>query len=122
VLTKVPLVSVVEDDDGVRNSLDGLVRSLGYRVALFSNAEDFLAAPESSESCCVITDVNMGGMDGITLTRQLSASGGGKVIVISAFLDDRLQDRATEAGAHCFLAKPFSGDALVDCIEHAMAA
>jgi FixJ family two-component response regulator len=121
-VTIAPLVSVVDDDHGVRTSLDGLVRSLGYRVAVFGSAEAFLEAPAASESSCVITDVHMTGMNGIALTRKLSLSGASKVIVISAYLDDGLEGRATAAGAHCFLAKPFSGDALVDCIEHALAA
>lgn len=121
-VTIAPLVAVVDDDAGVRMSLDGLVRSLGYRVALFGSAEAFLAAPAATQSSCVITDVHMAGMSGITLTRHLSLSGASKVIVISAYLDDRLKRQATAAGAHCFLAKPFSGDALVECLENALAA
>lgn len=67
-MLKQSLISIIDDDEGVRVSLDGLVRSLGYRVALFKCAEDFLNETESADSGCVISDIEMpGGMSGISL-------------------------------------------------------
>jgi FixJ family two-component response regulator len=117
------LISVVDDNDGVRASLDGLVRSLGYRVATFSSAEDFLGSHAASDSRCVISDLQMPGMNGIDLTRAMGRTGSSTpVILISAFLNDPIRREAKAAGVHCFLSKPFDGDALVDCLDSALAA
>jgi len=113
-----PLIAVVDDDAGMRQSLDGLVRSLGYRAALFSSAEAFLAAPEAASSRCVISDFQMpGGMDGIELARSVGNSLQGRVILMSAFLNDKVRGQASDAGVRCFLRKPFDGDTLINCIE-----
>lgn len=113
-----PLIAVVDDDAGMRQSLDGLVRSLGYRAALFTSAEAFLAAPEADATRCVISDLQMpGGMDGIQLARRVGAPLRGRVILISAFLNDKVRNEASDAGVHCFLRKPFDGETLIGCIE-----
>jgi FixJ family two-component response regulator len=117
-----PLISVVDDDEGVRHSLDGLVRSLGYRVAIFSSAEAFLGSAERSQSACVISDIRMPGMCGLDMTEALVAGGGhAPVILISSFLDERMAERARAAGACCFLKKPFDGDVLIACLNKAIA-
>jgi FixJ family two-component response regulator len=108
----------VDDDAGMRQSLDGLVRSLGYRAALFSSAEAFLAAPEAAASHCVISDLQMpGGMDGIQLARTVGAPLQGRVILMSAFLSDKTRGEASDAGVRCVLHKPFDGETLIGCIE-----
>jgi FixJ family two-component response regulator len=121
-MANVPLIAIIDDDEGVRRSLDGLVRSLGYRAATFGSAEDFLGSAQARESQCVISDIHMPGMDGIALTRSLVGSDKTNVILISAFLDEDISIQARDAGAFCFLRKPFSGDALIGCIERALAA
>ncbi|MBP0495176.1 response regulator transcription factor [Pararoseomonas indoligenes] len=118
----IPLIAVVDDDEGMRRSLDGLVRSLGYRVATFSSAEAFLSSAERDGSACVISDVQMPGMSGVELTEAISASGAcTPVILISAFLDDRVTAQARAAGVRCFLRKPFDGDRLISCLDSALA-
>lgn len=121
-MTEQPLISVVDDDAGVRRSLDGLVRSLGYRVAMFESAEAFLESPCASTSRCVISDVQMpGGMSGIELAHALGTSDAATpVILISAFVDEKVKGLAKAAGAHCFLKKPFDGDVIIACLEKAL--
>lgn len=116
------LIAIVDDDEGVRTSLEGLIRSLGYRAAAFSSAEAFLASAARHEARCVISDVSMpGGIDGFALTRWLSDTGfSGPVILISAFSDETIVAAAEQAGAFCLLKKPFDGEALIDCIERAV--
>ncbi len=118
-----PLISVIDDDAGVRASLDGLIRSLGYRVALYDGAEAFLGAPEATRSACVVSDIHMpGGMDGLSLCRLLQARADAPVVIlISAFKDDEeARTVAAAAGVSCALRKPFDGDHLADCIERAL--
>lgn len=118
-----PLISIVDDDEGVRSSLDGLIRSMGYSVAAFGSAESFLAS-EAHEACrCVISDVQMpGGMSGIELARLVRSEGTSTpVILISAFVNDETLIAARNVGAYCTLRKPFDGEALVSCVERALA-
>jgi FixJ family two-component response regulator len=118
-----PLIAVVDDDSGMRSSLDGLVRSLGYRVSAFSCAEDLLASLALKEARCVISDVEMpGGMDGISLAKCLvDANGRRPVILISAFVNEKVEADAAAAGAFALLKKPFVGEALIESIERALA-
>lgn len=118
-----PLISVVDDDASVRVSLEGLIRSLGYRVASFDCASAFLASETRGETACVISDVQMPGMTGFELAQTLRAEAATPpVILMSAFADEGARARADQAGAVCFLKKPFSGDSLIGCIERALAA
>lgn len=115
-----PLISVVEDDEGLRNSLDGLMRSLGYRVETFACAEAFLGSAARASCDCVISDVQIpGGMSGIELAQQVTPSGT-PVILMSAFADDKAKALAAAAGAQCLLKKPFNCDVLIDCIDTAL--
>ena len=117
------LIAVVDDDSGMRSSLDGLVRSLGYRVSAFSSAEDLLASSALGEARCIISDIEMpGGMDGISLARRLvNANRLRPVILISAFVNDKVEADAAGAGALVLLKKPFVGEALIDYIAKALA-
>ena len=114
---------MVDDDAGMRISLDGLIRSLGYRAAVFCAAEVFLESPEGRRAACVISDIEMpGGMDGITLAAKLlAASPDCPVILISAFVDERVCAAAERVGAFALIRKPFLGEALIDAIEEALA-
>ncbi len=117
-----PLISIVDDDPGIRSSLDGLMRSLGYRVALFDSAEDFLASHDAKDSECIVSDVQMpGGMTGIELLSEVREGGSDvPVILISAFTATDSREEAVRAGAYCTLTKPFDGDDLVHCVERAL--
>lgn len=121
-VAELPLISIVDDDDGVRSSLDGLMRSLGYKVALFESAERFLASDAAANSECVVSDVQMpGGMSGLDLLASMrNADSHIPVILISAFTGAEAREDAVRAGAFCTLKKPFDGDDLAHCIERAL--
>jgi FixJ family two-component response regulator len=115
-------VSIVDDDDAVRTATQTFVRSLGYRTAVFASAEDFLKAPECETADCLIADVQMPGMSGLDLQKQLAHHRPSlPIIFITAFPEERVRQQALAAGAACLLAKPYDGDVLVECIEMALA-
>ncbi|WP_202882558.1 response regulator [Sinorhizobium meliloti] len=119
-----PLVCIVDDDAGMRTSLDGLIRSLGYRSACFACAEDFLDSTAVEESACIIADVQMRDISGVELCWMVKEryrnDNGVPVILISAFSDDKMRAGAKAAGALVLLRKPFDGDELVSFIELAI--
>ena len=119
----VPVISIVEDDESVRIALNSLVRSLGYIAHTFASAEDFLRSPRLNETSCLITDVQMPGINGIELQTQLRAKGLGMPIVfITAYPDERTRARSLDAGAVCYLTKPFDEETLIGCLERALKA
>ena len=104
----VPLISIVDDDDAVRNSLDDLIRSIGFRTQGFPSAEAFLSSNHARDTACLILDVRMPGMNGIDLQRQIVAANWRiPIIFITSHADDDARARALEAGAVAFLYKPF---------------
>ena len=118
-----PLISIVEDDESLRQAMVGLVRSLGYRVAGYPNAEDFLAADARERSNCVVTDIQMPGLSGIDLKERLVADGvATPVIMVTARAEAAIEDRARASGAFCFLKKPFEAETLIECLGRALAA
>src|SRR5262249_44906932 len=99
-----------------------LVRSLGYVAYTFASAEEFLSAPEASETACLIADVQMPGMSGVELQSRLLADGRRlPVILITAFPDENVRVRALNAGAIGFLTKPFDGSTLIRHLDAALA-
>ena len=120
-VSHVSTIAIVDDDPSVRLATESLVRSLGMKAATFSSAEIYLAA--TSPVDCLITDVQMDGIGGVELSQILRERGDATpVIFITAFPDDRIRERVMAAGAFGFLSKPFEGQALIDCIELALAA
>ena len=115
------VISVVDDDESVRQSLGGLMRSVGFGVKVFSSAEEFLNSDDPRETSCLILDVRMPGMDGFELQRRLEA---GQyeipVIFITAHGDEELRQRALIAGAVDYLLKPFTEEALLSAVEAAL--
>ena len=117
-----PVISIVDDDGSVRAATGNLVRSLGYAVHTFASAEDFLRSPHLNDTSCVITDVRMPAMSGLDLQACLLARGQIlPFIFVTAFSIEGDRERALKAGATCFLSKPFDGEALVACLETALA-
>jgi FixJ family two-component response regulator len=117
-LSSPPVVSIIDDDGSVRAATDNLVRSLGYVVHTFASAEEFLASPHLHDTSCVITDIQMPAMSGLELQACLLAQGCRvPFIFITAFAVEDARARALKAGAICFLAKPFAGEALINCLE-----
>jgi len=116
------VISIVDDDAPVRAATHNLVRSLGYAVQTYASAEEFLHSPQLNDTSCVITDVRMPAMSGLDLQAHLIADGRRfPFIFITAFSVEADRARAMEAGAICFLIKPFDGDALIRCLDTALA-
>ena len=116
-----PLISIVDDDESVREALWGLVRSVGFAVNTFASAEEFLNSDHLGNADCLILDVCMPGMGGIELQRQLVA---GRhevpVIFITAHEDESMRAQAIRGGAEAFLIKPFSEESLLGAINAAL--
>ena len=120
---KLPIVAVVDDDEAVRAAIQNLVRSLDLGVVTFASAEAFLASTVVGGVACLITDVQMPGMSGIDLQRHLAATGDRvPVVLITAFPRDDVRLKAEAEGAYGYLAKPFDGPRLIECIERALSA
>jgi FixJ family two-component response regulator len=116
-----PIISIIDDDGSVRAATYNLVRSLGYVVHTFASAEEFLGSPHLNDTSCVIADVQMPKMSGLELQAHLHAAGYRvPFIFITAFSLDNARARALKAGAICFLAKPFAGEALISCLDTAL--
>ena len=120
-MDKRSLVSVVDDDESVRESLPDLLRELGFAVEAFSSAEAFLASETVSETSCLILDVALPGMTGPDLQRELMHRRQQVPIVfITAHGDDTLRPRLLLLGAVACLFKPFSESALLDALDAAL--
>jgi FixJ family two-component response regulator len=117
-LKKIPVISIVDDDESGRIALSSLVRSLDCEPSIFSSAEEFLACAKIHESACLISDVQMPGMSGLDLQSELIKKGQQiPMIFITAYPEESIRKRAQSAGAICFLSKPFDGQVIIDCIE-----
>jgi len=120
-LSQLPLISVIDDDASVRIATDNLLSSHGYMVHTFASAVDFLRSARLDDSSCVVTDVQMPAMSGLDLLMHMRTQGNdAPFIFITAFPDESVRARALKAGATCFLAKPFAGPVLINCIETAL--
>jgi FixJ family two-component response regulator len=118
-----PLISIVDDDESLRNALDDLVRSAGFRTQGFPSAEAFLSSPHARDTACLILDVRMPGMNGLDLQRKIVAANWQiPIIFITSHADDDARARALEAGAVGFLYKPFRDDELLNAMEAALRA
>jgi two-component system response regulator FixJ len=118
----IPLISVVDDDHSVRESLARLIRSVGFGVQVFGSAEEFLSAGQGRQTDCLILDIRMPGMNGLELQRELSASDPDlPVILITAHGSDaEVRARALEAGAVDYLLKPLREDEVLKAIDAAL--
>jgi FixJ family two-component response regulator len=117
-LDRVPVISIIDDDAAVRAATDRLVRSLGYVAHSFASAEEFLTSPQGHDTSCVIADVQMPGMSGIELQTHLLAQGRRlPIIFITAFPEEDVRTKALNAGAVCFLTKPFRGATLIEHLD-----
>jgi FixJ family two-component response regulator len=115
------LVTVVDDDESVRESLPDLLREFGFEVQAFSSAEEFLASDAVGKTRCLILDIAMPGMSGPDLQRELDLRRQDiPIVFITALRDDTVRPRALEAGAVECLFKPFSEAALLDALNAAL--
>jgi FixJ family two-component response regulator len=120
-LSKIPLITIIDDDASVRATTDSLVRSLGFVVYTFASAEEFLRSDRLDDVSCVIADVQMPGMSGVELQAHLLTQGYRMpFIFFTAFPDEQIRAQALRAGAICYLTKPFDGDSLVQGLDVAL--
>src|SRR5215470_326271 len=115
------IISVVDDDDSVRESLQCLIRSFGFPVEAFASAEEFLTSYHLRDTRCLILDVRMPGMNGIELQRRLVASHCEiPVVFITAHGNEAARSQAQRDGAVAYLLKPFTEEALLSAIHAAL--
>ena len=115
------LVSVVDDDESVRESLPDLVREFGFTAQAFSSAEEFLASDYIDQTKCLILDIGMPGMSGPDLQRELRLRGQRiPIVFITAHKNETVRPRLLAEGAVECLFKPFSDTALLDALNAAL--
>jgi FixJ family two-component response regulator len=114
-------ISVVDDDESVRESLQGLLNSVGFGVSAFDSAESFLESESMPRTECLILDLRMPGMSGIDLQRELA----GRdlripIIFVTAHYDETVRSQVMAEGALACLRKPFAEQDLLDAVETAL--
>jgi two-component system response regulator FixJ len=116
------MITVVDDDESVRDSIRMLLRSVGHRVATFNSAAGLLLDSGAiKQTACLILDVRMPGMDGLELQRRLNAARSRiPIIFITAHPDEFRQQQAIAAGAIGFLCKPFEPNMLLGAVQAAL--
>ena len=116
-----PLVSVVDDDDSVRESLPELLREFGFDVQAFSSAQDFLASESLTSTHCLILDIAMPGMSGPDLQQELRRLRRSiPIVFITANAEEDIRAQLLAAGAVDCLFKPFSDTALLAAVTTAI--
>jgi FixJ family two-component response regulator len=117
----VAVISIIDDDASVRVATHRLVRSLGYTAHTFASADEFLRSSQLNDTSCVIADVQMPGMSGLELQNLLQTQGHRlPIIFITAFPAESVRAKALEAGAACFLSKPFDARTLIKHLDAAV--
>ena len=115
------LISVIDDDESVRESLPALLRELGYAVLAYSSAEQFLCSDSVERSRCLLLDIAMPGMSGPDLQQELrNRATHIPIVFITAQPDRTLRQRLTAQGAVTCLFKPFSEAELLDALHAAV--
>jgi FixJ family two-component response regulator len=116
-----PLISIVEDDQPFRESMRKLITLLGYTVEAFSSAADFLASPLLPETACLVADVQMPGMTGVELHKNLTDAGYAiPTILVTAYPNEAVRNRALKNGVVCYLSKPVDDEHLERCLRSAL--
>ena len=117
------LVSVVDDDESVRESLPDLLREFGFRAETFASAEEFLASESLAQTRCLLLDIAMPGMSGPALQEELARQRRSiPIVFITANADENLRPQLLEAGAVECLCKPFTESALLAAVTLALRA
>ena len=116
-----PIVFVVDDDVSVRESLELMISSAGWKPEIFASAKEFLSRPRANAPSCLVLDVNLPDLNGLDLQMRVADDRiDMPIIFITGYGDVPMTVRAMKAGAVEFLTKPFSDDALVGAIRHAI--
>lgn len=117
-MPKERMISIVDDDQFVRESLKRLMKSLGYSVSDFPSAVEFLESPTLANTACLIADIHMPGMTGVELYGKLTEAGHAiPTIIITAYPDDSVRERALNDGVVCYLTKPIRERDLINCVR-----
>lgn len=115
-------IAVIDDDESLGRSLARLLQQAGYQPVTFASAEDFLADPLRPHFDCLLVDVQLGGMSGLELHKQLKLAGNrAPVIFITAFDDPRAKAEATKAGCAGYFRKSDGAPEILSAIRHAVA-
>ena len=115
------LISIVDDDQPFRESMRKLIALLGYTVQEFPSAADFLTSRLLHETACLVADVHMPKMTGIELHGRLIKLGYAiPTILVTAYPDDVVKDRALKDGVVCYLSKPVDDEDLERCLRSAL--
>jgi Response regulator len=115
-------IVVVDDDEGLNAAIERLLKVAGFRATMFLSAEALLQDGAARDAACLVLDINLPGLTGFELHRQLVQSGMDRpVIFITAHDDPESQTRAEDAGAVAFFQKPFQGQKFVAAISEALA-
>ena len=121
-MSKQSMISVVDDDQSFRDSMRRLLKSLGYPVAVFPSAAEFLASPKLAVTCCLVADIHMPVMTGVELYRYLIETGHAiPTILVTAYPNDGVRQRMLTLGVECYLPKPLVEGVLIDCLRSAVA-
>ena len=115
-----PIVFVVDDDISVRESLEALIKSVGWKPETFASPREFLSRARAAVPSCLVLDVSLPGLNGLELQQQLGARTDMPIIFITGYGDVPMSVRAMKAGAVEFLTKPFKDDVLIDAIRGAI--
>jgi tungstate transport system substrate-binding protein len=120
-MSKAPLISIIDDDALARDGIRELVEALGYRATTFESAQHFLGSSMLAETTCLITDLQMPGLNGLEIQEALRSQGyQTPVILITAYPNEKHRKRALDNGAVGFLSKPFDEESLIKCLTTAV--
>ena len=120
-MPKKPVISIVDDDQSVREGTTDLLKSMGFIARAFEHPAKFLQSKRLGGTSCLIADMRMPGMTGFDLHNHLVNSGQPiPTILITAFPNERDRHRAMKAGVVCYLRKPFTESELLACINSAL--
>ena len=116
-----PMISIVDDDESIREATEAQMQSLGYKAQTFPSADAFLASPHIKDTNCLVADINMPHTTGVELHRRLLDLGYAiPTILITAYPDNEVRERALADGVLCYLVKPFDEDELLRCVHLAL--
>jgi FixJ family two-component response regulator len=115
------LVAIIDDDQAILSGLSNLMRAVGNQVRLYASAEAFLADERTPSPDCVLTDIQMPGMNGLELQLELRRLHSDvPIIVMTAYPEPEIRDRALRLGARNFLRKPFEADVVLRALTDAV--
>ena len=122
-MSKTRIVSIIDDDESVRSSIEDLMSALGFVARTFESAEAFLNSPDRDRTACLITDLQMPGASGQELQTHLLAKGSAPpMIFITSFPDKNVRERVMANGALALLEKPLDCQMLAGLVQKTMAA